>query len=59
MALSLDDVEDKIMEVQRHVDLNVEEIEFCLVGFFLTASVIYFPVMRRTMANLSHHVKGI
>ncbi|MBA0643755.1 hypothetical protein Goklo_028017 [Gossypium klotzschianum] len=41
------------------MDLNsvFVEIDLCLVGCFLTASVIHFPAMRSTMANLWHPVK--
>ncbi|KAK5803803.1 hypothetical protein PVK06_031452 [Gossypium arboreum] len=54
--LSINDEEDKVLQIQP--DLNREgrwEI-FQLVGCFLTASVIHFPVMRSTLANLSHPV---
>ncbi|MBA0803315.1 hypothetical protein Gohar_013545, partial [Gossypium harknessii] len=54
---SLDDEEDEIVEVQRQVESTVNENEFCLVGCFLTASVIHFPTMRSTMANLLHPIK--
>ncbi|MFQ6658717.1 hypothetical protein Gotur_027854 [Gossypium turneri] len=58
-ALSLDNEEDEIVEVQRQVELAVNENEFWLVGCFLTASVIHFPFMKSMMANLWHPVKGV
>ncbi|MBA0553593.1 hypothetical protein Golob_012763 [Gossypium lobatum] len=45
-VLSPDDEEDEIVEVQKHVELVVNENEFCLVGCFLTASVIHFLFMK-------------
>ncbi|MBA0610392.1 hypothetical protein Godav_011252, partial [Gossypium davidsonii] len=46
-TLSLDDEEDEIVEVQRQVELAVNENDFWLVGCFLTASVIHFPFMKK------------
>ncbi|MBA0730794.1 hypothetical protein Golax_022704 [Gossypium laxum] len=45
-ALSLNNEEDDIVEVQRQVELAVNENEFWLVGCFLMASVIHFPFMK-------------
>lgn len=45
VALSLDNVEDEIEMAQRQEDSIVEEVEFCLVGCFLTASIIHYPSM--------------
>ncbi|KAH1065199.1 hypothetical protein J1N35_030186 [Gossypium stocksii] len=42
-ALSLDDKEDEIVEVQRQVELAVNENELCLVRCFLMTNVIHFP----------------
>lgn len=53
-ALSLDGDEKEIVQVQKGSDPVLEEEEFCLVGCFLTASVIHILVMRSTMANLWH-----
>ncbi|KAK5795343.1 hypothetical protein PVK06_036605 [Gossypium arboreum] len=33
--------------------------DLCLVGCFLTTSVIHFPIMRSTMANLWHPLRGL
>ncbi|MFQ6623906.1 hypothetical protein Gotur_004234 [Gossypium turneri] len=56
--LSLDDKEDKILQTQMDLHSVSVEIDLCLVGCFLTASVIHFPAMRSTMANLWLPVKG-
>ncbi|KAG8489932.1 hypothetical protein CXB51_015974 [Gossypium anomalum] len=32
---------------------------FCLVGCYLTASVVHFPAMRNTMANIWHPLEGV
>ncbi|KAG8497286.1 hypothetical protein CXB51_008550 [Gossypium anomalum] len=58
-ALSLDDEEEEVVQVQKGPDPVYEKEELCLVGCFLTASVIHFPVMRNTMANIWHPVKGV
>ncbi|KAH1122464.1 hypothetical protein J1N35_005624, partial [Gossypium stocksii] len=59
VALSLDDEEEENMHIQKEPDSGMEEDELCLVGCFLTRSVIYFPAMRSTMTNLWHPVKGV
>ncbi|MBA0678099.1 hypothetical protein Goari_019461 [Gossypium aridum] len=56
--LSLDDEEDEILQAQMDLHFVFVEIDLCLVGCFLTASVIHFPAMRSTMANIWHLVKG-
>ncbi|MBA0560769.1 hypothetical protein Golob_017647 [Gossypium lobatum] len=57
--LSLDDEEEEILQAHGQIGSVVEDIKFCLVGCFLTASVIHFPTMRNTMTNLWHLVKGV
>ncbi|MBA0843396.1 hypothetical protein Goarm_000591, partial [Gossypium armourianum] len=47
-SLSLKDEEEKILQAQKEPDSMVVEYQFCLVGCFLTASVIYFLTMRST-----------
>ncbi|MBA0819241.1 hypothetical protein Gohar_019465, partial [Gossypium harknessii] len=51
--ISLDD-EEEILQIQSEVEPVKEIYDLCLVGCFLTMSVIHFPVMRSTMANLWH-----
>lgn len=58
-ALSLDDLEDEIEEVQKQVGLLVAEKDFCLVGYFITASIIHFLSMRSTLENLWHLARGV
>ncbi|MBA0548232.1 hypothetical protein Golob_019342, partial [Gossypium lobatum] len=58
-ALSLDDEEEEVVQVQRGSSPVFKEKEFCLIGCFLTASVIHFPAIRSSMANLWHPVKGV
>ncbi|MBA0858970.1 hypothetical protein Goshw_002199 [Gossypium schwendimanii] len=57
--LSLDDEEEEILQAHGQIGSVVEDTKFCLVGCFLTASVIHFPTMRNTMTNLWHLVKGV
>ncbi|MBA0686678.1 hypothetical protein Goari_014266 [Gossypium aridum] len=57
--LSLADEEEEILQAHGQIGSVVEDIKFCLVGCFLTASVIHFPTMRNTMTNLWHLVKGV
>lgn len=55
--LSLNDEEDEIMQIHKD-PLAVRKEEFQLVGCFLTASLIHFPAMKSTVANLWHLVRG-
>ncbi|MBA0736593.1 hypothetical protein Gogos_010129, partial [Gossypium gossypioides] len=57
--LSLDDVEDEVLLVQRDPGYQVVENNFSLVGCFLTASIVHFTPMKSTMANLWHLVRGV
>ncbi|MBA0590439.1 hypothetical protein Gorai_019144 [Gossypium raimondii] len=58
--LSLDEEEEEeILQAHGQISSVVEDTKFCLVGCFLTASVIRFPTMRNTMTNLWHLVKGV
>ncbi|MBA0647348.1 hypothetical protein Goklo_015243, partial [Gossypium klotzschianum] len=58
-GLSLEDKEEEILKAQKESDSATAVFEFCLVGCFLTASVIHFPAMRSTMTNLWHPVRGV
>ncbi|MFQ6643268.1 hypothetical protein Gotur_018239 [Gossypium turneri] len=52
----VDDEEEKIQEEVA----AVESIsQFCLVGHCLTDSVVHFPSLRNTMADLWHPIRGI
>ncbi|MBA0727717.1 hypothetical protein Golax_000684 [Gossypium laxum] len=39
--------------------LQKSAYEYCLVGCFLTSSVVHFTVMKTTMANLWHPLRGV
>ncbi|MBA0671054.1 hypothetical protein Goklo_025525 [Gossypium klotzschianum] len=59
VGLSLDDDEEEILQAQGDTESISEEEVLSLVGCFLTASIIYYPTMKSTMANLWHPVKGV
>ncbi|PPD79584.1 hypothetical protein GOBAR_DD23485 [Gossypium barbadense] len=52
----LDDEEEVIHEVTGEESFI---FQFCLVGRFLTDSVVHFPSLRNTMADLWHPIGGI
>ncbi|KAL1179419.1 hypothetical protein V6Z11_A03G158000 [Gossypium hirsutum] len=39
-------------------DAHNSAYSFCLVGCFLTASVVHFPAMRNTLANIWNPLEG-
>ncbi|MBA0618938.1 hypothetical protein Godav_028199 [Gossypium davidsonii] len=53
-GLTLDEEEDEVFQVQVGQDTDREVGGLQLVGCFLTASIVHFPAMRSTMANLWH-----
>ncbi|MBA0816280.1 hypothetical protein Gohar_000960 [Gossypium harknessii] len=57
--LSLDDVKDEVLLVQRYPGSQVVKNNFILVGCFLTASIVHFPAMKSTIANLWHLIRGV
>ncbi|MBA0819071.1 hypothetical protein Gohar_000085 [Gossypium harknessii] len=58
-GLSLDDEEEEILQAQGDSDSVNNEEFLSLVGCFLTASIIHYPTMKSTMANLWHSAKGV
>ncbi|MFQ6644067.1 hypothetical protein Gotur_017502 [Gossypium turneri] len=55
--LALTDEEEKAFEEDEAVvDQN---LHLCLVGHCLTDSIVHFPSLRNTMANLWHPIRGI
>ncbi|MBA0818355.1 hypothetical protein Gohar_028040, partial [Gossypium harknessii] len=58
-GLSLDDEEDEIIHLEREV--TNQEISYvnCLVGVFLTSSVVHFQAMRSTLASVWHPISGV
>ncbi|KAK5803397.1 hypothetical protein PVK06_031042 [Gossypium arboreum] len=57
--LRLNEEEEEILQLQIDPGSDRGDEEFQVVGCFLTASVIHFPAMRNTMANLWHPVYGV
>ncbi|MBA0792520.1 hypothetical protein Gohar_017013, partial [Gossypium harknessii] len=57
--LNITDDEEEILEGQSIDEEEDEEYELCLVGNVLTKSVVHFPSMRRTLAEVWHPVGGI
>ncbi|MBA0603910.1 hypothetical protein Gorai_008537 [Gossypium raimondii] len=57
--LSINEEEEEILQIQTDPGNQSAVGEFQLVGCFLTASVIHFPAMKSTMANLWHPVYGV
>ncbi|MBA0768328.1 hypothetical protein Gotri_017136 [Gossypium trilobum] len=52
-GLSFDEEEEEeIMQAQGDTDSVSDEEILSLVGCFLTASIIHYPAMKSTMANL-------
>ncbi|KAK5835299.1 hypothetical protein PVK06_010987 [Gossypium arboreum] len=58
-GLTLNENEEAVLQIQDEFIPNGEEEVFRLVGCFLTASIIHFPAMKSTMANLWHPVRGV
>ncbi|MBA0670917.1 hypothetical protein Goklo_029554 [Gossypium klotzschianum] len=58
-GLSLDGKEEEILQAQGDSDLINNEESLSLVDCFPTASIIHYPAMKSTMANLWHPVKGV
>ncbi|MBA0725184.1 hypothetical protein Golax_021789, partial [Gossypium laxum] len=58
-GLTLEEEEDDILQIQIDVGTNGDTEILQLVGCSLTASIVHFPAMRSTMANLWHLVRGV
>ncbi|KAK5793209.1 hypothetical protein PVK06_034347 [Gossypium arboreum] len=58
-GLTLNEDEEAVLQIQDESLSGEEKEVFRLVGCFLTASVIHFPAMKSTMANLWHPVQGV
>ncbi|KAG8479241.1 hypothetical protein CXB51_029714 [Gossypium anomalum] len=57
--LSLEDGEEEAFSLQGEGDEQILVYRLCLVGCFLTASVVHFPAMRNTLENIWHLLKGV
>ncbi|MBA0826540.1 hypothetical protein Goarm_011378 [Gossypium armourianum] len=58
-GLTINDEEEEVLQFQSEPQTGREVGVFQLVGCFLTASIIHFPAMKSTMANLWHPVRGV
>ncbi|KAG8473060.1 hypothetical protein CXB51_034996 [Gossypium anomalum] len=60
-GLNIDDGEEEEEAVLLPINpvLQKSAYEYCLVGCFLTSSVVHFTVMKTTMANLWHPPRGV
>ncbi|MBA0777426.1 hypothetical protein Gotri_005446, partial [Gossypium trilobum] len=59
VGLNIEDEKDEAMLLPIDSKLYKSVYEYSLVGCFLTASVVLFPAMRNTMANLWHPLGGV
>ncbi|MBA0683992.1 hypothetical protein Goari_025610, partial [Gossypium aridum] len=59
-GLSLKDAEEEeAVKLEEHDSSTGESLENCLVGTFLTSSVVNFLSMKATLVNVWHPIKGI
>ncbi|KAH1083167.1 hypothetical protein J1N35_022928 [Gossypium stocksii] len=58
-VLNLDKEEDECVQFAMEARPQRSLYDLCLVGCCLTTSVVHFPVMKSTMANLWHQLGGI
>ncbi|GMI85604.1 hypothetical protein like AT3G31430 [Hibiscus trionum] len=58
-SLSIEDVEEEAFKVPSDLLESEDEYALCLVGKFLTSTVIHFLAMRNTLADLWHPLGGI
>ncbi|MBA0855408.1 hypothetical protein Goshw_013275 [Gossypium schwendimanii] len=57
--LSLNEEEDEGIQFETEAKPQKSLYDLCLVGCCLTASVVHFPALKNTMANLWHPLVGI
>ncbi|MBA0586289.1 hypothetical protein Gorai_017033 [Gossypium raimondii] len=57
--LRIDNKEDEAWELHGEEGLGKSLYEYCLVGYFLIASVVHFQAVRNAMENLSHPLRGV
>ncbi|MBA0699614.1 hypothetical protein Goari_001229 [Gossypium aridum] len=58
-GLNLEDGEEEGLLLSIDLGFQRPMYEHYLVGSFFTASVVHFPAMKNTMANLWHPLKGV
>ncbi|MBA0795758.1 hypothetical protein Gohar_006594, partial [Gossypium harknessii] len=57
--LNLDEGEEEAWIFKEETGLAKSTFEYCIMGCFLTASVVHFQAMRNTMANLRRPLGGV
>ncbi|MBA0634944.1 hypothetical protein Godav_026031, partial [Gossypium davidsonii] len=57
--LTINEEEDAVIQIPENSRTEKREEFLQLVGCFLTASIINFPAMKSTMANLWHPVRRV
>ncbi|MBA0708889.1 hypothetical protein Golax_023971 [Gossypium laxum] len=57
--LNLDEGEEEAWIFKEETGLAKSTFEYCIMGCFLTASVVHFQAMRNTMANLRRLLGGV
>ncbi|MBA0610395.1 hypothetical protein Godav_011255 [Gossypium davidsonii] len=57
--LNIVDVEEEPLHAHRNANVVKEDYNLCLVWQVLTDSVVHFPAMRNTLANLWHPLGGV
>lgn len=57
--LRLGDEEEEALAIPDEVETHSTTYSFCLVGCFLTTSVVNFPAMRNTLENIWHPLEGV
>ncbi|MBA0709201.1 hypothetical protein Golax_024254 [Gossypium laxum] len=57
--LHIKEEEEEVLRVEETVGDHKPVYDLCLVGCFVTASVVHFPAMCNTLVNLWHPLGGI
>ncbi|KAA3467263.1 nucleolin-like [Gossypium australe] len=57
--LTLNEGEEEAFALPEELAEQLSANNLCLVGCFLTASVVHYPAMRNTLANLWHPLEGV
>lgn len=57
--ISIDDGEDESWKINLEEEILITTYENCLVGCFLTTSVVHCQYMRNTLTNLWHSIGGV
>lgn len=56
--LSLEDGEQEALFIPVEVEAHSTVYSFCLVGWFLTATIVNLPAIRNTLPNIWHPLEG-